>query len=246
MSFNGIRALSLTAGLVLITAAALPENPIIAPPATLTAPEIVEHMLLHNRTQANALKHYQGLRHYQVQYKGFSANLVGNMDVAVTFDAVSGKSFRIVSQSGSKLLCDKVLKKAVDSEAEAAQDQAATALTPANYKFQLAGSESLAGRPAYILDVEPVTASKFLYRGKIWVDAAEFAVVKVKAEPAKNPSFWIQRPQITYTSAKTGDFWLPEFNRSETKVRVGGTAVFTIDYGSYRIDPNASATTASR
>lgn len=246
MSFSGIRAISLTAGLVLITALAFPENPNIVPPASLTAPEIVEHMLRHNRTQADELKHYQGLRHYQVQYKGFSANLVGKMDVAVTFDAASGKSFRIVSQSGSKLLCDKVLKKAVDSESEAAQDQAATALSPANYKFQLAGTESLAGRPAYILDVEPIKASKFLYRGKIWVDATEFAVVKVKAEPAKNPSFWIQRPQITYTSAKTGDFWLPEFNRSETKVRVGGTAVFTIDYGTYQVDPAASANTASR
>jgi hypothetical protein len=245
MFFNGIRALSLTAGLVLIAAIALPESPNITPPANLTAPEIVEHMLLHNRTQADALKHYQGLRHYQVQYKGL-ANLVGKMDVAVTYDAASGKSFRIVSQSGSKLLCDKVLKKAVDSEAEAAQDQSATALTPANYKFLLAGTESLAGRTAYILDVEPIKASKFLYRGKIWVDATEFAVVKVRAEPAKNPSFWIQRPQITYTSAKTGDFWLPEFNRSETKVRVGGTAIFTIDYGTYQVDPAASATTASR
>ena len=138
------------------------------------------------------------------------------------------------------------MKKAVDSEAEAARDQDATALSPANYKFQLAGTESLGGRPAYILDVEPVKESKFLYRGRIWVDAAEFAVVKVKAEPAKNPSFWILRPQITYTSAKTGDFWLPEFNRSETKVRVGGTAVFTIDYGTYHVDPAASANTASR
>ncbi len=246
MSFNGIRALSLTAGLVLMTAVARPENPNALLPATLTAPEIVQHMLRHNRVQAEELKHYQELRHYQVQYKGFSANLVGKLDVAVTFDAASGKSFRIVSQSGSKLLCDKVLKKAVDSEAEAAQNQAATALTPENYKFQLAGTETLGGRPAYILDVEPATDNKFLYRGKIWVDAAEFAVVKVKAEPAKNPSFWILRPQITYTSAKTGDFWLPEFNRSETKVRVGGTAVFTIDYGTYQVDPAASATTASR
>ena len=116
-------------------------------------------MLHHNRTQADELKHYEELRHYQVQYKGFSANLVGKMDVAVTFDTASGKSFRIVSQSGSKLLCDKVLKKAVDSEAEAAHDQAATALTPANYKFQLAGTESLGGRPTYILEVEPVTDS---------------------------------------------------------------------------------------
>lgn len=151
-----------------------------------------------------------------------------------------------MSQTGSKLLCDKVLKKAVDSEAEAAHNQAATALTPANYKFQLAGTASLGGKPAYILNVEPLTESKFLYRGKIWVDAAEFAVIRVKAEPVKNPSFWILRPQITYTSAKTGDFWLPEFNRSETKVRVGGTAIFTIDYGTYQVDSVTSVNTASR
>jgi hypothetical protein len=186
------------------------------------------------------------VRHYEVQYRGFSSTLVGKLDVSVSFDAASGKSFHILSQSGSKVLCDKVLKKAVDSELEASRDQAATALTPDNYKFQRSGIESLEGRPAYVLDVEPVRDSKFLYRGKIWVDAADFAVVKVKAEPAKNPSFWISRPQITYTSAKIGEFWLPEFNRSETKVRFGGTAVFTIDYGTYQIDSARSSSAAGR
>ncbi len=244
MPLNRIGAISVAAGLVLFAGAAWPENPVAVVPPNLTAPEIVEHMLRHNISQTDGLKHYQELRHYQVQYKGFSANLVGKMDVSVTFDASSGKSFRIVSQSGSKLLCDKVLKKAVTSEEEASHDQSATALTPANYKFQLAGTESLGGRPTYILEVTPVTDSKFLYQGKIWVDAADFAVIKVKAEPAKNPSFWISRPQITYTSAKTGDFWLPEFNRSETKVRIGGTAVFTIDYGTYQIDPTALSSSA--
>jgi hypothetical protein len=231
MPFNRIGALFVAAGLVLFAG---------------VAPEIVAQMLRHNRAQSEQLKHYQELRHYQVQYKGFSANLVGKMDVSVTFDAATGKSFRIVSQSGSKLLCDKVLKKAVDSEVEAAHDQDATALTPANYKFELAGIETVEGRPAYVLTVVPVTNSKFLYRGKIWVDAADFALARIKAEPAKNPSFWIQRPQITFSSTKTGDFWLPTSNRSETKVRVGGTAVFTIDYGTYQIDTVPSSATATR
>ena len=244
MSSNGIRAF-LTAGLILISASAFPEDPTI-PPATLSAPEIIQQMLRHNREQADELKRYREMRHYQVQYKGFAANLVGKMDVAVTFDAASGKSFRIVSQSGSKLLCDKVLKKAVESEIEAAQDQNATALTPANYKFELEGSETVEGRPTYILAVEPITNSKFLYRGRIWVDAADFAVIRIKAEPAKNPSFWILRPQITYSSAKTGRFWLPESNRSETKVRIGGTAIFTIDYGTYQIDAVSGRATATR
>jgi hypothetical protein len=236
----------MAACLLLAAGAAHSENPNLPLPPNLTESQIVGQMLRHNQLQSEQLKHYRELRHYQVQYKGFSANLVGKMDVSVTFDASTGKSFRIVSQSGSKLLCDKVLRKAVDSEVEAARDQNASALTPANYKFEALGIETVDGRPAYVLTVIPVTASKFLYRGKIWVDAADFAVARVHAEPARNPSFWILRPQITFTSTKTGDFWLPTSNRSETKVRIGGTAVFTIDYGTYQIDAVASQATASR
>jgi hypothetical protein len=83
--------------------------------------------------------------------------------------------------------------------------------------------------------VEPLRESKFLFRGKIWVDAADFAVVKMETEPAKSPSFWIARTLIHYTSVKTDGFWLPQQVRSETKVRIGGTAVLTIDYGSYEV-----------
>jgi hypothetical protein len=201
----------------------------------LSITEIVERMQRHNLSQTEALKHYQAMRHYQAEYHGYATTIEGKMEVEITFDASSGKSFRIVSQSGSKLLCDKVLKRAVESEKEASHDKGATALTPANYKFQLAGSENLNGRPAYILNVEPLKESKFLYRGKIWVDAADFAVVKIEAGPAKNPSFWISRTLIRSTNSKTGDFWLPQQTRSETKVRIGGSAVLAIDYGTYAI-----------
>jgi hypothetical protein len=68
-------------------------------------------------------------------------------------------------------------------------------------------------------------------------------VIKIQAEPAKNPSFWISRTQINFTSAKTGDFWLPEQNRSETKVRIGGTAVLTIRFGAYEVEPLMAAAT---
>ena len=189
----------------------------------------------HDQIQREGLKHYKAVRQYQVEYRGL-ANIEARMEVEVNFDATSGKSFRILSQSGSKILGEKVLKRAMDSEKEASQDGGATALTPANYRFQLLGRESLDGRPAYILSVEPLTESKFLYRGKIWVDATDFAVAKIEASPAKNPSFLISRTLIRYTSAKTGDFWLPQRSRSETKIRIGGTAVLTIDYGTYQIN----------
>jgi hypothetical protein len=135
------------------------------------------------------------------------------------------------------MLCDKVLKRAIESEKEAFLDKRSTAMTDANYRFHLAGSENVAGRPAYILDLEPRTQNKFSSRGKIWVDAEDFAVVKMETEPAKSPSFWIARTQIHFTSSKTNGFWLPEQVRSETKVRVGGTAELTINYGSYETVP---------
>jgi hypothetical protein len=211
-----------------------------AMPAPLTSAQIVDEMQRHNLARSNALKSLQSTRHYQAEYRGFSKKIVAGMEVEYSYDAKSGKRFRIVAQSGSKIICDKVLKRAVDSELEASKNSGATALTPANYKFHLAGTDSVGGRPAYVLDVEPVAASKFLYKGKIWVDAAEFALVMIDAEPAKNPSFWISRTRIRQTFAKTGNFWLPEMNRSESKVRIGGTAAFTIDYGRYEIVANAS------
>ena len=48
--------------------------------------------------------------------------IAANMEVEYNYDAALGKSFRIVKQSGSKMLCERVLKRALESEMEASQD----------------------------------------------------------------------------------------------------------------------------
>lgn len=202
---------------------------------SLPVEQIVGRMQQHEANQSRELKHYEAVREYQVQYKGFGTHIAAKMDVDLNYDSETGKSFRILSQSGSKLLCDKVLKRAVESEEEASKDKASTALNTTNYRFELSGSESLAGRRTYILQVAPLRKNKFLYRGRVWVDAEEFAVVKIEVEPAQNPSFWITSTQIENTNSKTDGIWLPERNRSESKIRVGGTAILTIDYGTYHV-----------
>ena len=202
---------------------------------TPTAAQIIEQMQRHDEQQARTLQAYEGLRHYSVVYRGFSRTITASMVVEVHYDASSGKTFRVISQEGAVMLCEKVLKRALDSEREASLDRSSTALNSANYKFQLVGSDRVGDRPAYALSVEPISPSKFLYKGKIWVDATEFAVAKMEVQPAKNPSFWISRTLIHHTNQMTNGFWLPEQNQSETKVRIGGTATMSIDYQSYRI-----------
>jgi len=87
----------------------------------------------------------------------------------------------------------------------------------------------------YGLTVEPKTKSKFLFRGRIWVDANDFAVVRLEAEPAKNPSFWTKGSQIEQSYEKVDDFWLPQRNHRVSSIRIGGREELTIEYRSYNI-----------
>jgi hypothetical protein len=229
------------AGLALSTCSASPQTPSTVPSALLATHQIVQRIEQHDRAQMAALEHYQALRHYALEYHGFMKTITAKMDVLVTYDIASGKSFQVVSQGGSGALCQRVLKRAIDSEKEASLNRGETALSEANYRFHLAGSESLNGRSSYVLEVEPIAPSKFLYRGRIWVDAADFAVARMEVRPGKNPSFWISTTVIHHTNEKINGFWLPQKNQSETKVRIGGTAVLTIDYGTYQIAPRLIA-----
>jgi hypothetical protein len=193
-----------------------------------------------NRERAERLKHYASKRHYEVVYSGFPAKLAASMEVEATYDAPSTKTFRVLSQTGAGLLINGVLKRLLKTEQEAALDPDRSALTSANYTFSLLGIEDHSGILLYILKVEPRVAGKLLYRGRIWVDAKDYAVIKIEAQPAQNPSFWIEKTEIHHVYSKTGDFWLPAQNRSETKVRTGGTAILSIDYGVYQVEPSAT------
>jgi len=196
--------------------------------------QIVTRMIEANKRRTDDLKGYTEERRYSVTYHGFPASLSATMVVEATYEAPETKHFRILSLTGSKLLADRVLKRLLATEEEAAHNPQETALDPANYTFSLVGQESVDGRPCYLLAVVPKTDNKLLYRGTIWINADDYAVTKIEAQPAQNPSFWIRGTEIHHLYAKTGPFWLPEHNESDTRVRFGGSAVLTIDYGAYK------------
>jgi hypothetical protein len=231
----------LAGALLFLVPWSLSQNETPAPsPATLDTSQVVRAIERHDQAQAKALEGYHALRRYEVEYRGFFKHITASMDVELDYNAASGKNFRILSQSGSHTLCEKVLKRALQSEMDAFLDRGAHALSPGNYKFLLLGSETTNGRPSYVLQVEPVSSSPYLYRGKIWVDVADGAVSRMEVQPAKNPSFWISQTLIHQSNSRIGDFWFPQQVQSETNVRIGGKAVMTIEYGPYRISQSQS------
>jgi hypothetical protein len=197
--------------------------------------EIVWLMVARNATRAQELKYFTALRHYHLDFRGLGRSMAADMHVQVTYIAGSGKSFRIVDESGSRLLLDHVLTKLLETEQADSRQQKA-ALTPFNYNFIFDHETNEGGRQLYVFSVEPKARNGLLYRGKIWIDGQDFAVVRVEAQPAETPSFWIKQTEIHHVYGKNGEFWLPEMDRSESKVRLGGSAVLTIDYGTYHFD----------
>lgn len=218
-----------------------------AQPATaLSTEEIVQKLTERNQERAHHLTSLRCHRSYRVEYRGFPHGAEANMEVEATYNAPASKSFTVISQSGSSLLINRVLKKILKSEEEASHHADENALTATNYNFNLVGQDTLDGRTAYSLQVEPKVARPLLFRGKIWVDAEDFAVMKVDAEPAQNPSFWIKNAEIHHSYSKVGEFWLPGSTKSETKVRLGGVATLTIEYSGYQVgSSDASAMSAS-
>jgi hypothetical protein len=204
---------------------------------SLTADQVVNQLVEHNQRRAERLQHYQGCRVYVVDYVGFPSDKSAAMVVDMAYDAPAQKQFRVVKEQGSKLLLDHVLHALLQNEKEALSpaNLGRSDLTPSNYEFQLLGTDSIAGEAQYVLAVTPRFKSKFLYTGKIWVNAKEFAVSRVEAHPAKNISFWISNTEIQHEYKKVDSFWLPAHNTSITKVRFGGTATLKIDYRDYRI-----------
>jgi hypothetical protein len=202
----------------------------------LGADEVMKRVVEMNELRGKALESYSSLRSYHLECHCLS-HKNADMVVRTEYQAPNKKEFTIVSESGSGSVRNRVFKKLLEAEQESMRDenQQRSAITPENYVFQLADYQKSDAGEFYVLDAQPRTKNKFLFRGRIWVDAKDFAITRVEGEPAVNPSWWTLKTDFKRSYQKIGDFWIPESNQSETKVRVFGTAVLTINYGEYQI-----------
>ena len=212
-------------------------TPILPGLAPFTTEQVVANLVGRNLERARALHAYQGTRIYRVEYRGFPGTREAEMVVDVKYRAPGTKEFTIRSATGSRLIIDKVFRKLLEAEQEAlpAEAQRRAALNSDNYDFTMLGYESTPAGSMYALKVEPRKKDKFLYRGRVWVDGEDFAVVRLEAEPAKNPSFWTKNSELEQLYMKVSDFWLPARNHSISSIRLGGRAELTIQYTNYQI-----------
>ena len=213
--------------------------------APMSADQVMERVVQMNDLRAKMLDSYSSVRTYHLECHCLS-HKSADMAVRMNYLAPDRKEFSILSESGSGTIRDRVFRKLLAAEEESVrqENQQQSAITPENYTFQISQYEKTDRSEVYVLGAQPRSKNKFLFRGHIWVDASDFAIMRVEGEPAINPSWWTKKTDFKRNYEKIGAFWLPVSNKSVTKVRAFGTAILTIEYRDYQITQAGGATIA--
>ena len=90
------------------------------PPSITTAPlsvdQVVNNLVRKDEERAQTLRHYESTRVYRLSYRGFPGDRDAEMTVEATYDSPSTKNFKVISQTGSKLIIERVFKRLLESE----------------------------------------------------------------------------------------------------------------------------------
>jgi negative regulator of sigma E activity len=202
-------------------------------PSLPTATEIVTRMGSRDLQRQVSVEGYAGMRRYVLDNQHLHKR--AEMLVQVQGDPDGTKHFEVVSEDGWKAAHKHVLRKMLESESETSRPEmrASTKINLENYDFEVIGTEMVADRTAYVLETHPKRKEKYLFRGRIWVDAEDYALVRAEGSPAKNPSFWTKSTHFVHIYQKNGPLWFPRSTQSVTEAHIFGTTDVNIEYFDY-------------
>ena len=215
--------------LVLPAAAAVAEQP-----CGLCVGDVISKMNQREENRGRTLSTYSAIRHYTLRgEKGRTSE----MTVRLSYRSDSGKSFEVLSQNGSDGIFSRVFEKVLQAEAETSRDgdRDKDSISPENYDFRLLGMEDRDGRSCYTVRLLPKRKSKYLIDGSAWIDAEDFALVRLEGRTAGSVSFWIGRPYIVQSYEKVGGYWLASKNDSVANAKFIGRTELTIDSSEYSV-----------
>ena len=182
---------------------------------------------------------YTVTEHYAVYRNKDEEHPVAEMTVNTTYKKETGKSYFIVSQSGSEIVRRLVLGAILDNEQHVNQPgiREGAWLTSANYEMKLkpGGTQRLDGRECLVLDISPKRKTPYLIKGTIWVDAKDYLIVQLQGTASKSSSVLTGPTQVIRQYANVSGFAQAIHARAVSDSFLFGQTIVKIDYQGYDI-----------
>jgi len=231
------RQTAMPAALLLAALAALPWNGLrAADPDQILG--CMERAGEENRALTQA---YTSARIYRAE--NVKLHKAGTVSVEVIYTPPGQKDYRIVSKTGSGIVHKRVMEPALEEERRNAPpaSRVHTDIHRRNYDFAFLEFDAEAG--ANVFQAAPKAPDKRLFKGKVWIDEATCAVLRIEGEPAVSPSFWVKKTQFRHDYARVEGVWLPVRHHTEVQLRLFGRSTFDIEYVRYSFGaPTETAT----
>jgi hypothetical protein len=143
-------------------------------------------------------------------------------------------TYQIVSESGSAILRNYVLERALEEERKTINEgrSGEAALTTTNYRFTPAG---IGADGLVQIGMTPHAPAAMLLDGRVLVEPTG-ELVAVEGKLSQSPSFWTLQVDIERHYAQVAGYRVPNLMRSRARVRVVGTGTFEMRYAYRQIN----------
>lgn len=207
----------------------------------LSATELFSRLAARRTWQETQIKQLSAVREYEV--KNNKGKKLAAESVLMDYIAPHTETFTTKSSTGSRYIRTHVFQKLMEFESSRVRlsKDRNSLITPQNYNLEVLGREPIAGSECLVVRAIARRNERDLFRGTIWVDEQDFAVVKILGDLAKSPSFWVKHVRFVREYQRLGEFWLPAREQAVSTVRVFGEETMTVDYHDYTINGRHSS-----
>jgi hypothetical protein len=167
------------------------------------------------------------------------------MVVQTTYAAAAGKTYHVLSQSGSstgKLVLHRILKS--EEQLTKPGEREHLLITSANYEMSVPDLQphELHGRKCFIVTIKPLRSSPYLLAGRIWVDADSYHVIRVEGAPTSESSMWAGHSTVERDYVDVDTVPVAVHTKSTSRNALLGESTLNVKYENYRLSVSAPAT----
>jgi hypothetical protein len=200
---------------------------------------VIQHIDATVKARIDSIAGYTVTEHYAVYRNNDETHAAAEMTVHTVYNKDTGKSYTIVSQSGSEVIQHFVLKAILDNEKQInlPANREGSWLTSANYEMKLkpGGVERINGRDCLVLTISPRRKAPYLLEGTVWVDAQDESIVQIQGIASKSASMFSGPTQMMRQYANVKGFAEATHARAVAGSFMFGPTIVTIDYSDYQI-----------
>ena len=229
--------LPLFSGVLVLHSSAVPQ----AQPLDEAA--VVRHIDAVINARFDAVLSFTDVEHYAVYRGGDETHPAAEMTVKTAYNKDAGKTYTVVSQTGSEILRHFVFDALLDDEKRinAPGNREASWFTSTNYEMKLlpGGVQRVDGRDCVAVSILPRQKASNLIQGTMWVDAKDFSTVKIEGVSTKSPSMLTGPSHVMRQYALVSGFAQALHARAESDSTLFGKTIVTIDYRDYQVNLRA-------